>query len=63
MLEWVSLVLIQSEPVLTFYEGKTLMRRYRMAVPERNRQVEAHRGFTASLDDSDVAEWMKMCEE
>lgn len=34
-----------------------------MAVPERNRQVEAHRGFTASLDDSDVAEWMKMCEE
>ncbi|PPR02922.1 hypothetical protein CVT26_009777 [Gymnopilus dilepis] len=43
--------------------GKTLARRYRKAVPERNRQTEAHRGFTASLDAKDVDVWTKMCEE
>ncbi|KDR65173.1 hypothetical protein GALMADRAFT_82182, partial [Galerina marginata CBS 339.88] len=43
--------------------GKTLMRRYRAAVPERNKQIEAHRGFTASLDSDDVAKWTMMCED
>ena len=38
------------------------MRRYRKALPERNRQTEAHRGFTASLDPDDVAKWTEMCE-
>jgi len=38
------------------------MQRYRKAVPERNQQVEAHRGFTASMDPVDVALWTNMCE-
>lgn len=38
------------------------MRRYRKALPERNRQTEAHREFTASLDPDDVAKWTEMCE-
>ncbi|KDR67155.1 hypothetical protein GALMADRAFT_80104 [Galerina marginata CBS 339.88] len=43
--------------------GKTLMRRYQKALPERNKQVEAHNGFTSSLNPDDVAEWTKMCED
>ncbi|PPQ97624.1 hypothetical protein CVT26_002547 [Gymnopilus dilepis] len=43
--------------------GKTLMRRYKKAIPERNKQTEAHRGFTASLQPQDVQAWEKMCEE
>ncbi|KDR66325.1 hypothetical protein GALMADRAFT_1156932 [Galerina marginata CBS 339.88] len=42
--------------------GKTLMRRYKKALPERNRQVEAHCGFTASLDAADVEKWTAMCD-
>ena len=37
------------------------MRRYQKAIPERNKQVEAHQGFTASIDPQDVATWKKMC--
>lgn len=39
------------------------MKRYQKALPERNKQAEAHRGFTASLNPSDVAEWTQLCEE
>ena len=39
------------------------MRRYKKAIPERNKQTEAHRGFTASLQPQDVQAWEKMCEE
>ncbi|PPQ82081.1 hypothetical protein CVT26_003681 [Gymnopilus dilepis] len=42
--------------------GKSLMRKYQRAVPERNRQTEAHRGFTESIDSADVAKWTQMCE-
>ncbi|PPQ82214.1 hypothetical protein CVT26_009204 [Gymnopilus dilepis] len=42
--------------------GRALMRRYQKAVPERNRQTEAHRGFTASLKPRDVKRWEEMCE-
>ncbi|KAF8190121.1 hypothetical protein BJ912DRAFT_850355, partial [Pholiota molesta] len=40
--------------------GSTLMRRYKAAVAERNRQVEAHRGFTESLPIPMVANWEKI---
>ncbi|PPR05742.1 hypothetical protein CVT26_008495 [Gymnopilus dilepis] len=43
--------------------GKTLMRRYQKALPERNRQAEAHRGFSESINPSDVAQWTKLCED
>ncbi|KAF9470561.1 hypothetical protein BDN70DRAFT_902008 [Pholiota conissans] len=43
--------------------GATLMRRYKAAVIERNRQVEAHRGFTDSLPIPTVAAWEAMCAE
>ena len=39
------------------------MRKYQKAVPERNRQVEAHRGFTESIDPADITKWTKMCEK
>ena len=39
------------------------MRRYQKAVPERNRQIEAHRGFTASLNPGEVEKWTAMCED
>ena len=38
------------------------MNRYRKAVPERNKQVEAHRGFTASINPDDIKQWTGMCE-
>ncbi|PPQ88150.1 hypothetical protein CVT26_012882, partial [Gymnopilus dilepis] len=38
------------------------MKRYQKAVPERNKQTNAHDGFTASLNPVDVAKWEKMCE-
>ncbi|PPR04539.1 hypothetical protein CVT26_002506 [Gymnopilus dilepis] len=41
--------------------GKTLMRRYRNAVADRNIQKEGHRGLTASLDAKQVENWEKMC--
>ncbi|KAF9470579.1 hypothetical protein BDN70DRAFT_777251, partial [Pholiota conissans] len=41
--------------------GNTLIRRYKSAVMERNKQVEAHRGFTESLPERLVAEWEAMC--
>jgi len=37
------------------------MRRYKAAIRERNIQVEAHRGFTATLSEELVREWDKMC--
>ncbi|KAH7904972.1 hypothetical protein BJ138DRAFT_1118902 [Hygrophoropsis aurantiaca] len=40
--------------------GSSLMQKYKAAVPERNRQVEAHNGFTASLPTHAVAEWTAM---
>jgi hypothetical protein len=41
--------------------GKTLKRRYKAAVAERNIQREGHRRLTASLDDRLVATWEAMC--
>jgi len=38
------------------------MQKYCKAVPEKNRQVEAHRGFTAAIDPVDIALWTTMCE-
>jgi hypothetical protein len=37
------------------------MRRYKAAIRERNIQVEAHRGFTATLSEELVSEWERMC--
>lgn len=37
------------------------MRRYRAAVRERNLQVEAHRGLTATLPDGLAQTWEAMC--
>lgn len=41
--------------------GASLIRKYKAAVIERNRQVEAHRGFTESLPEHLVEEWGNMC--
>jgi len=41
--------------------GKTLARKYKHAVAERNIQSEGHRGFTASLEEADVKKWDLMC--
>lgn len=38
-----------------------MLRKYKIAVGERNRQVEAHRGFTMSLPSDLVDEWESMC--
>ncbi|PPQ77173.1 hypothetical protein CVT26_008093 [Gymnopilus dilepis] len=43
--------------------GRTLLRRYKAAVAQRNLQQEGHRGLTASLDTAVVAKWEKMCEK
>ncbi|PPQ73936.1 hypothetical protein CVT26_006557 [Gymnopilus dilepis] len=43
--------------------GRSLMRKYQKAVPERNRQTEAHRGFTESISPADVAKWTQMVEQ
>jgi hypothetical protein len=37
------------------------MRRYKAAISERNRQTEAHRGFTESLPSPMVATWEQVC--
>ncbi|KAF9030058.1 hypothetical protein BJ165DRAFT_1359078 [Panaeolus papilionaceus] len=39
----------------------TLLRRYRAAVADRNLQVEAHKGLTASLSPGVVDKWESMC--
>jgi len=41
--------------------GKTLARKYKHAVAERNIQSEGHRGFMASLKEADVKKWDLMC--
>lgn len=41
--------------------GVTLIRRYKTAVSERNKQAEAHRGFTESLPPGLIDEWEQMC--
>ena len=41
--------------------GKTLMRKYKASLAERNTQVEGHRGLTATLDTKLVAKWESMC--
>ena len=41
--------------------GKTLISRYKIALAERNRQTEGHRGLTNSLDPDLVAKWEAMC--
>ena len=41
--------------------GKTLMRRYRSALADRNVQVEGHRGLSASLADETVKKWESIC--
>jgi len=44
-------------------QGTTLLRRYKLAVADRNVQREGHRGLTEALDDDLVAQWEKMCSE
>jgi hypothetical protein len=41
--------------------GRTLMRKYKAALAERNIQVEGHRGLTVSLDAQLIAKWDSMC--
>jgi hypothetical protein len=41
--------------------GKTLMRRYRSALADRNVQVEGHRGLSALLADETVQKWESIC--
>lgn len=41
--------------------GKSLLKKYHSAVSERNKQAEAHRGFSASLPPELLAEWEEMC--
>lgn len=43
--------------------GRTLKRRYKAAVAERNIQMEGHRGLTQSLDQHLVAAWEVTCAE
>ncbi|KAM6490334.1 hypothetical protein JOM56_014311, partial [Amanita muscaria] len=43
--------------------GKTLMRRYKAAVSERNLQVEGYRGLNESLPKDLVQQWEQMCED
>ncbi|KDR65401.1 hypothetical protein GALMADRAFT_81900, partial [Galerina marginata CBS 339.88] len=43
--------------------GKTLMRRYKASLAERNIQVEGHRGLTHALDPDLVQSWEAMCIE
>jgi hypothetical protein len=45
------------------HSGRSLMRRYKAAVPQRNQQIEAHRGFTESLSPQHVATWTDAVEE
>lgn len=46
---------------MAVYAGKSLLRRYKGAVADRNMQREAHRGFTASLPPDLVGGWGMMC--
>lgn len=39
------------------------MKKYKAAVSDRNKQTEAHRGFTASLPEGVAAEWEELCVE
>lgn len=41
--------------------GRTLARRYKAAVAERNIQVEGHRGLTDSVDEGMVKGWEALC--
>lgn len=41
--------------------GKTLARKYKLAVADRNIQNESHRGFTASLNPKLVEDWEALC--
>ena len=46
---------------VTIHAGKTLLRRYRAAVSDRNAQEEAHRGISTSLEPHVIAEWTALC--
>ena len=48
---------------LIYFTGKTLMRKYKTAIRQRNVQVEGHRGFTNTLPKELAAGWTKMCED
>lgn len=41
--------------------GSSMLKKYKIAVGERNRQIEAHRGFTESLPEDLVNEWESIC--
>ena len=43
--------------------GKTLIRRYKASIKDRNIQSEGHRGLTASLDNGLVGRWEQMCKD
>lgn len=59
---WVrSFVNLSNFILMAVYTGKTLLRRYKGAVADRNMQREAHRGFTASLPPDLVGGWGAMC--
>lgn len=62
-LKYIGLGTFFPPPVLRIahlYSGKTLRNKYNEAVPERNRHVEAHRGFTDTMAPEQVAEWEKI---
>lgn len=41
--------------------GTRLLRKYKAALAERNRQTEAHRGFTENIPTQLVKEWEQIC--
>ena len=42
--------------------GKTLLRRYKAAIADRNLQKEAHRGITASIKSpAKIEKWERLC--
>lgn len=41
--------------------GKTLLRKYEAALADRNKQQEAHRGFSNSMPPDVIASWELMC--
>ena len=44
------------------FAGRTLIRKYRAAVSNRNEQLEAHRGLTVTLKPNLTMPWAEMCE-
>jgi len=54
---------LRSRGHTNFSLGKTLARRYKAAITQRNQQVEGHRGFTETVDPTLVKKWETICEK